>query len=105
MPLVFAINYSAGYFATSVFYMLGAANLILFIDNTKLKFHFALGVLLIAVAISIPATDFFWFVDLTVDKFIIVLLNIWPVLLIIIGIGLITFNKPNRHVNFPHKPE
>ncbi len=98
LPFVFTINYSSGYFATSVLFILGAANLMLFLDNNSFKFHLALGLLLIVISVLVPQKEYFWFVDLAVDKMIMILLNIWPVLLLITGIGLITSHR-NKRIN------
>ncbi len=93
LPLFYVINYSAGYFATSVFFILGAANLMLFLSARELKFHLFLGILLIVVSFLIPHSQTFWPVDLAVDKTVMILVNIWPVILIIAGVGILTSRK------------
>ncbi len=93
LPLIFVINYSAGYFATSVFFILGAANLMLFFSSRELKFHLVFGILLIVISMVIPYSEIFWLIDLAVDKTVLILLNIWPVILIIAGVGILTSRK------------
>jgi len=93
LPLIFVINYSAGYFATSLFFILGAANLMLFLNSRELKFHLIFGILLIVISIVIPYSEIFWLIDLAVDKTVLILLNIWPVILIIAGVGILTSRK------------
>ncbi len=99
LPLVFVINYSAGYFAMTVFFILGAANLMLFLNSRDLKFHLVFGILLILVSLVIPYSEIFWFIDLAVDKTVVILLNVWPVVLIIIGVGILTSRKKDTISN------
>ncbi len=97
LPEIFVIKIYSGFIATSLLLILGAAFLILFLNDKTKKTLLSVSVILILFGLFISHSDRLWWLATFLDRIGLLFIDVWPVLIVILGVSiLITKDDKNN---------
>jgi len=95
LPEFFIIRMSGGFISMSLMMLLGFAFLVLFIDNTKEKIFLSLAIGFLLFGYLVPNLPRLYWLSRFFDRLGLLFMNLWPIILIVIGIGFLLESNKN----------
>ena len=103
LPEIFVIKIYSGFIATSLLLILGAAFLILFLNDKTKKAFLSVSVILILFGLFISHSDRLWWLATFLDRIGLLFIDVWPVLIVILGMSILITRKSNKYLETKSK--